>query len=443
MKVFLCLHHFFPNVIGGTEVYTLNLASFLKRNGIEPVVVIPNFGKEVNIEYNYNDVRVICYAENSIEDRKMILGRSKPEGVESFAELVRKEKPDLIHFHELAPGRGFNVYHVEKVKQLNIPALLTIHLSYYTCLKGTLIYNNEEKCDGRIMVSKCTECMYNEKNITGIKFTLLKSMSMLLYRLGIDSTKMNNSFATALGFPFIIESLKKTLQRLSKSTDRIIVLSNWYKKVLEKNGLPENGVQLIKQGIPGFNVSKKSNKGASLPVKIAYVGRISEQKGIHILIEAFDDLSPDAAELSIYGPEPDIDFARKCRDRTNNKRNILWKGIIPTGEVKTVLSDYDILCHPSLFEMSPLIIQEAFAAGIPVLASDIYGNAELIKDGENGWLFQFKNISDLNRKLNQLIKNPKEIDLVKKNIVAPNSFDVVGMQHLDLYNEVILEKAVV
>lgn len=440
MKVFLCLHHFFPQVIGGTEMYTLNLASYLQSNGIEPVVVIPNFDKTNNQEYFYNGIRVICYSENSLEDRKIIMGKSKPDGLETFASLIKKEKPNVIHFHELAPGRGFNVYHVEKAKELNVPSLLTIHLSYYTCLKGSLIYNNEKKCDGKISIAKCTSCIFNEKKIEGARLKILETTAMLLYYLGVDMTSLNNRLTTALGFPFVIKNLKQTLVRLNNATERIIVLSKWYKTILEKNGVTSKNIKLIEQSIPALVSFTLSSQVTTLPLKVIYVGRVTQQKGIEVLIDAFSELEGSRAELSIYGPEADKDFAERCKKKTASRKNIYWKGTIPAGEVAKVLNEHDLLCQPSIFEMSPLIIQEAFAARIPVLASDIYGNAEYIKEGVNGWLFKFNSSADLNYKLKKLINNPKEIDSVKKKIPLPNSFDLLGKEHLELYAEVSQNK---
>ena len=65
------------------------------------------------------------------------------------------------------------------------------------------------------------------------------------------------------------------------------------------------------------------------------------------------------------------------------------------------MADYDLLCVPSLSsEMSPLVIQEAFAAGIPVLASRGYGNIEQIRHGENGLVFNFNSADSLAIKTN-------------------------------------------
>ena len=87
--------------------------------------------------------------------------------------------------------------------------------------------------------------------------------------------------------------------------------------------------------------------------------------------------------------------------------------------------------------MSPLVIQEAFAARIPVLASDVYGNAEQIIDGENGWLFKYNDLEHLIYTLNQLINNPGLIESAKAKILQPNTFETVAKEHSEIYSAVI------
>ena len=112
-------------------------------------------------------------------------------------------------------------------------------------------------------------------------------------------------------------------------------------------------------------------------------------------------------------------------------------GIVPSEMVISTLSNYHVLCLPSAFEMSPLVIQEAFAAGLPVIASDVYGNAEQIEDGKNGWLFRFNDVVDLANILKSLTDDLSRVGNVKRTIPASHLFKEVAVQHLALYSEII------
>jgi glycosyltransferase involved in cell wall biosynthesis len=87
--------------------------------------------------------------------------------------------------------------------------------------------------------------------------------------------------------------------------------------------------------------------------------------------------------------------------------------------------------------MSPLVIQEAFAAGLPVIASNVYGNAEQIKHGVNGFLFKFNDTADLLKQLQRCIDEKDLLNNLANNILPPRSFDEVANEHITLYNSLL------
>jgi glycosyltransferase involved in cell wall biosynthesis len=437
MKIILCLHHFLPEFVGGTEIYVANLSKQLLRKEIEVVIVIPNLGIDATEEYFYEGIRVIKYAENSIEDRPMILGKKKPDGLKIFSQIVKKEKPALIHFHELAPGRGINLFHVEEVSKLKIPLVITFHVPFYSCMRGTLLYKGQQKCDGEIIIKRCTACIYQQKDITGVKGSVLNKVAMGLFHLKIDSTGLNSSLATALGFPFVIDKMKKDLLRFSFLAEKIVVIADWYKQVLKRNNIPVNKMVFIKQGLPNSLIRKPDKSPFTAPLRVVYIGRITALKGLHLLIEAVRKINSEKIQLDIYGSETKDSYIMTCKEKSKTHENIRWQGRINSSEVIDTLSKYHVLCLPSAFEMSPLVIQEAFAAGLPVLASDVKGNVEQVKNNENGWLFQLDDENDLKNKLESLINNPRMIDKACEKLPSINTFEKVGADHIELYDTVI------
>jgi len=437
MKIIFCLHHFLPGHVGGTEIYTLRLAQELRLKEIEAIVLVPGFDSAVTDSYIWEGIRVIRYAENSIEDRKMIMGKTAPAGLKIFSEIVKEEQPDIIHFHELAPGRGINIFHVEKAHELKVPVVLSFHVSSYTCLRGSLNYKGKEKCDGVIKIKRCTACIYQSRNITGLKETLLSTAAFTLLAAGIDPTRLNTTVGTALGFPFVIRKIKNDLLKLSAMADKIVVLAEWYKHILEKNEVPASKLLYIKQGLTSGAPPIIHHKAIALPLRIVYIGRVSEMKGVHLLIAAVGKLPEEKITLHIYGPETEDAYVTECKQQTKSKRNIHWMGTLPPENVIPALSAYHLLCLPSAFEMSPLVIQEAFAAGLPVLASDVYGNAEQIKEGINGWLFRFKDSDHLAEKLSALINDPVLVEKARRALPEVSGFTNIADRHVELYSAVI------
>lgn len=438
MKIIHCLNHFLPQHIAGTEMYVYALVKEMNSSAFDNLVIIPNYGAENNKEYIYENIRVVQYGEPSIVDRDLQMGKRKPDGLAVFIDLVKKEKAEVVHFHELAGSNGITLHHVKAAKDAGCEVVITFHLANYSCKTGTLFYKNEVACDGIINLKKCSLCCYHVNGLSDTKSSFLYSMANVLHRLNVDTTEVKSKIGTALGYPFIIEKLRNDLHLLAEYCDKIIVLSKWYYDILARNGIRKDKIVFIKQGLINSEVYFNKDTITRLPLTIIFVGRISHFKGVKMLIAAMKNLDAEKIYLDIYGDSGDKEYMDDCKKDSAAMNNISWKGMLSPGNVVSTMHQYDFLCLPSTFsEMSPLVIQEAFAAGIPVLASNVYGNVEQITEGLNGWLFRFKDSVHLAEKLSYLIENLSLVEEARKHLPVPVLFGDIASQHAILYAEVI------
>ncbi len=434
MKVIHTLDHFLPEQIGGTEVYIVSLAKSLINHEIESVVVIPNYGKNENETYNVESIRVIKYGETSVANRSVILGKEIPKGLLNFEKVLNEEKPDVVHFHSIGSSIGITIHHLIKAKMMGFRTLLTMHLASYT---GNMLAGNATLNDGVIDVKKYTAAIFASKPLSPIKRKLLFAVAMGAYRINYDATNWHSSFGTAIGFPFVIDRLKKNLFSIAENSDRIVVLTKWYKKILLLNGIDENKLVHIAQGLP-VQERLTGNTEPGNALRLIYIGRIIEEKGLHLLLEAVQSFSPGEITLDIYGQQAESGYYKSWKEKTSGLSNISWKGVLEPPSVVNSLRNYDLLCVPSIVcEMSPLVIQEAYAAGIPVIASNVYGNAEQIKDGINGWLFKVNDSSDLSVMLQKLTENPDLIKEAKQRLPEVRPFSDVAKDYEILYKEIL------
>lgn len=422
-------------------MYTASLIHLLGRKNIISIVLIPNYGKLQTGEYNVQGIRVIQYSEPSIIDRELIMGKRIPAGLSAFKAVLLTEKPDIIQFHIIGMSNGITKHHLFAAKQMGFKVVMTFHLAGYSCKTGNLMYKDEVRCDGFIDIKKCTWCNYTVRNISAVKKNLLYPAAMLGYKLNKDTSGWTSQLGTALGFPFIIQQLKDDLLQLAANCDKMVVLTKWYRNVLLKNGIAADKLQLITQGLPWQqpdNTVTINRTGRS--IKLVFIGRIIYSKGLHLLISALKKFPEERVSLDIYGQVNENAYAQECIAEAADCDNIIWKGMLLPNEVVSVFRNYDLLCVPSIIcEMSPLVIQEAFAAGIPVLASDVYGNAEQVNHGINGWLFKFKDNDDLQVKLELLIANPDKITVAKRNIPGVKKFSEVADEYEQLYKSLKLQ----
>jgi glycosyltransferase involved in cell wall biosynthesis len=435
MKIVFVLNFFMPHQYAGTEIYVLNLSKGLLSIGFDVRILIPNFGNALGEEYEYDGVKVYKYGEPSIIDRDLIIGKRLPDGLLDFERYLEITEPDIIHFHEFSHSAGVGLAHLKIARRLSQKVFATFHLSHYSCKTGTLMRNGLEKCDGIINEKKCAECFLVNKGINyGAKY--FASLSSILRSIGLGILPRNKLTAVFDNTGVIIRH-RNVLLDIMVNCDKIVCIADWYMKVLKRNIVDEQKLVFIPTSIPRSENTDMSTKEIGVnngKFKLLFIGRISKYKGLHLLIDALESLNSSDLELHIYGPAQGGDYESNLKMQTKGNDNIYWNSFLEPNLVINEMRKFDLLCLCSTFsEMSPLVIQEARFAGIPVLASDVYGNAEQIKDGENGFLFEYNSAFDLTKKLDYLIKNKTILDRIRKNITIPDSYNDMIFKHQTMY----------
>ena len=159
MKIALALGWYFPDSIGGTEVYVKGLAQRLKKRGHEVSVAAPLRGIEESREYEHEGIPVFRYPlAGASATRDECQTRVSARGSELLIDWLAKQHPDLLHVHTLLPG--ISVYEIEAARSMGIRVVVTNHLADlgYICQRGTLMRWGQELCDGKVGVMKCAAC---------------------------------------------------------------------------------------------------------------------------------------------------------------------------------------------------------------------------------------------------------------------------------------------
>jgi glycosyltransferase involved in cell wall biosynthesis len=142
-----------------------------------------------------------------------------------------------------------------------------------------------------------------------------------------------------------------------------------------------------------------------------FLGSIAWQKGLHVLIEAFNKLPPDVS-LTIYGDDTRFpEYASAVKDLVRHP-HVRFAGPLDYRHIGDALRQLDFLVVPSLWgETFCMVIQEAQAVGVPVIASNL-GALNRIRDGEDGRLFEAGNSDDLARVMRDLVEHPEKRDFL-------------------------------
>lgn len=434
IKVIHVLNHFLPEKYAGTEVYVKSLCQDLLAKNIISKVLIPNYGKDYFDFYIYDEISVCKYPETSLIDRNLILGFRSPNGLSHFISYLETEAPSIVHFHEIAGSNGVTLSHIEAARKIGLKVVITLHVVGYSCKSGSLIQSNSGLCNGKIGTLKCSKCFLNSK-LDPFPSLILSLVSNILDSLNVNTLRLQNKLGIALSSVHLIKKHKKNLFFIFDNSDLVVVLNEWYKDILLSNHLNKNKIRVINQGLPHSNMIIKKNLVNSDCLRLVYVGRICFIKGVHILVDAILKLPNSKVELYIYGSSDDFAYEANLKHLTLFNSNIHWMGRIKPDDVINIISQFDALCLCSVVsEMSPLVIQEANAAGIPVIASNVQGNAAFILHEFNGLLFEVNNTEQLRKLILKCLLDKELLLRLAKNIQIPRSFDKVGTEYIDLYN---------
>jgi len=144
--------------------------------------------------------------------------------------------------------------------------------------------------------------------------------------------------------------------------------------------------------------------------RVFFVGRFQSQKNLPVLLNEFARLRDQCAspvELHLVGDGPLLPELKEQAAKLKLNGEVRWHGWLPRSELRAVLRSCDCFVNPSLYEGMPNTVLEAMASGLPVVASRIPGNQDLVVDGETGLLFDLADPSALASRLKSLANDPQ------------------------------------
>ncbi len=168
-----------------------------------------------------------------------------------------------------------------------------------------------------------------------------------------------------------------------------------------------------------------------------FLGSLAWQKGVHVLVEAFNRLSP-AAALTIYGSDSAFpEYAAQVKAAARHP-HLRFAGSLDYRHVGAALRQMDCLVAPSVwYENSPLVIQEAFAVGLPVVASRLGALTEKVQEGVTGYLFAPGDSADLARVLQRLVEEPARLQALRAAIAPGPDIHAHAWEIAEIYHRLI------
>jgi glycosyltransferase involved in cell wall biosynthesis len=326
--------------------------------------------------------RVIAYRRSNEElNRDGLIGQAvaglrttwSSRSYREITQLLKKERPDVAHFHNTFPLVSPAAYY--SCKKLGVPVVQTLHNYRLLCPGANFLR------DGRV----CEACLRQPVAWPGIAHGCYRGSR------------------TATAAVAAMQITHHAMGTWQTKVTVYIALSEFARRKFIEGGLPGNRIAVK----PNF-VAEDFKSRASPGQYSVFVGRLSEEKGVQVLLSAWRMLRT-AIPLRIVGDGPLMEkMSREIRES-------LLPCVELTGrrtreEVRLLMSEAKFLISPSIcYENFPLAVAESFASAVPVIASRLGSMAEIVQDGVTGLHFQAGNPADLAAKVDWAWNHPEEV----------------------------------
>lgn len=209
---------------------------------------------------------------------------------------------------------------------------------------------------------------------------------------------------------FITEIRKKIERFSAKRANKIIVPSEYLKKIVLKWGVSENKISVVYNSFEMPKNIKRIELGKNV---IISAGRLVPWKGFDVLIDIMPDILKQFSDAKLYiiGDGPDKEKLSALSSKFSVQDNVFLTGSLSHNELLSYLNSGDIFVLNTGYEGFSHLLLEAMSVGIPVVTTNIGGNPEIINNGINGVLVEYGNREELKSRILDLLGNEKMKEL--------------------------------
>ena len=389
MKILHVVHQYPPDHVGGTEHYTQGLATAQAKAGHAVAVLYPR-DKQSDLSVEDRDgVRVYTAGTGGRNRTRVFTSLFGSKELHSqFEQVLNEVQPDVLHLQHLM---GWPLSIVDRAKQLGLKCIFTLHDYWSLCGNAQLLTNyNQSVCGGPRLWLNCARCAVAR----------LQQPALLIGTPAIAA---------------LFADRARLIRRALNQIDACLGPSRLVGQMAIRAGARPDRVHHLPYGIEKSGALPHAQRPAD-QFRVAYIGSLAWQKGVHVLIEAFNAV-PEPATLTVYGdPAVFPEYSQRLRALAKSPR-ITFAGKLGRSDLWSALSQADLVAVPSIwYENQPLTILEAFTAGVPVMASDLGALPELIEDDVTGWRVRANDVAAWTQALTAAVTGIKRIDHVEAEV---------------------------
>jgi glycosyltransferase involved in cell wall biosynthesis len=298
----------------------------------------------------------------------------------------------------------------------------------------------ETPCDGIIETKRCLACTLAASGMPKPLARAAAAVPDTLYERAAVIMKQSRS---ALRIPSLVASGRQRFFDFIGKVDHVVAVSQWAGDVLRRNAVPADKITLSRQGIGESTRASQPTvqRLQAGPLEIAYFGRVDHAKGPDLLARALKLIPKAHVQIDL--------FAIRQVDGSDGVYNLLaayaqqdprlnLRTAIAPDKVVGLMAEYDLIAVPSRWlETGPLVVLEAFAAGVPVLGANLGGIAELVRDGVDGILVAPDDAVSWATTIGRLAENRRVIDALRARIAPPRTMGAAAFDMATLYARIL------
>lgn len=354
---------------GGAETYYLTVGSELERMGHE--VAYFSMRHPDNLPCKWDKFFVTQREYNNVKNplkaaRDGMALIYSPEAKRNFQALCEEFRPNVVHLNNVHRQITLSILDAPYLRENKVPVFYTAH-DYVTVCPGYLMLDG----DGRV----CDACLEDGR-----------------YRHCIERRCVKGSRAKSA-----LAAMEASFNRAHKSNrriDRVIAPSRFMRSKLIEGGWPEGKVVFLQNFADDAILDRAANAGADATDRenpyLLFFGRLSAEKGVDTLLRAFDASLPNLPQdmrLVVVGDGPDAADFKALASSLGCASRIEFAGYQTGGALQAYVERASLAIASSRWrENMPYSIVEAFAAGTPVIGTNIGGIPELVDEGKTGFI---------------------------------------------------------
>ncbi|WP_447040522.1 glycosyltransferase family 4 protein [Streptomyces sp. DSM 118878] len=314
-----------------------------------------------------------------------------------LAALLRAERPDVVHVHNVFPLLSPSV--LAACADADVPVVATLHNYTQVCPPGTLHRNG----------GPCTECVGTKASLPAVRHGCYRDSSLATVPLAV--------------------SLLLNRRRWWSGVERFFCISGAQRDVLVRSGMPPERLAVKHNFVPD-TVARRTGAGEHL----LFLGRLADAKGVRLLMTAWDEIAASGGvgvPLVFVGAGP---LADEVTAWAAGRDDVRYLGLYDPEQCREVIARSVAMVTPSVaMETFGLVVAEAMAAGVPAVAARHGAFVELVEDGVTGLLHRPGDAASLASRIRRITADPdrnREMGQAARRRYEQGFSPAVGLERL-------------